>query len=140
MAKQIFAVTSGSYSDYRVNALFSTRAKAQAFIDAVKDSDINSIEAYDLDPPVADLMGRGYVPWHVRMKRNGDVLSTSSEASVYRVESANRTEVNLWGAVNEAQTLVVVCWAKSSDAAIKIANEKRAELIASGKWDVIRKK
>lgn len=52
---RVFAVNSGCYSDYRINGIFSTRAKAQEFMDKCKASeacwnkDFNDIEVYDLD-------------------------------------------------------------------------------------------
>ena len=50
--KKIYMVTSGCYSDYCINAVFSTREKAEEYIDggnAYSDSDI---EEYDLDEPI----------------------------------------------------------------------------------------
>ena len=49
---KIYAVTSGSYSDYGIDAMFSTREKAQEYIDAAKFdeyNEINGITEYDID-------------------------------------------------------------------------------------------
>ena len=58
--KKIYAVNSGSYSDYRVVALFSTPERAQEFMAAVPDSDYNGVEEFELNPDTADLIKRGY--------------------------------------------------------------------------------
>lgn len=54
-----YAVTSGSYFDYRVHRVFSTRARAEAWIGGLSDS--YEIEEMPLDDdsgaPVAQLMG-----------------------------------------------------------------------------------
>ena len=49
---KIYVVTSGCYSDVRIDAMFSTREKAQKYIDAAKFDDwdeINGITEYDID-------------------------------------------------------------------------------------------
>ena len=49
---KIYVVTSGCYSDFHINAMFSTREKAQKYIDAAKFDDwdeINGITEYDID-------------------------------------------------------------------------------------------
>ena len=49
---KIYVVTSGCYSDFHIDAMFSTREKAQKYIDAAKFDDwdeINGITEYDID-------------------------------------------------------------------------------------------
>ena len=50
---KIYVITSGCYSDYRIEAMFSTREKAQKYIDAAKfdswNDDINGIVEWDVD-------------------------------------------------------------------------------------------
>ena len=49
---KIYVVTSGCYSDFHIDAMFSTREKAQKYIDATKFDDwdeINGITEYDID-------------------------------------------------------------------------------------------
>jgi len=70
--KKIYAVNSGSYSDYRVVALFSTPERAQEFMAAVPDSDYNGVEEFELNPDTADLIKRGYSLWLVHMLRDGN--------------------------------------------------------------------
>lgn len=69
MSKRIvYAVSSGSYSDYRVNGIFSTREKAEKFLgtcrasEACWNKDFNDIIEYTLD---ADLAQQDYVRYSV---------------------------------------------------------------------------
>lgn len=136
----IFAASSGSYSDYRVEALFSTKRKAAAHLAAFPHEDWNGIEEYELDPPTADLMARGYQPWRVHMLRDGTVERVWRDDGRYASsydESAvvwKRTKAPAYKGRDVPDALVVCALAKNERAAVKIANERRAEMIASGKW------
>lgn len=46
---KVFIVTSGSYSDYRIEAVFSTKEKAQEYIQNACVDDVNDIEEYEMD-------------------------------------------------------------------------------------------
>lgn len=48
--KKVYLVTSGEYSDYHVDAVFSTRKMAKEYID-IKGTDYG-IEEYDIDIPI----------------------------------------------------------------------------------------
>jgi hypothetical protein len=145
--KMIYAVSEGSYSDYRVSAIFSTKEKAQEFIDTMKkqsDSeydDYNDIEEYQLDPPVADLLGRGYSVYSVLMLRNGNVERVErTDNGSYDISSAGqshiweRTKAPAYRGKNVEDVLHMEVWAKDDKAAVKIVNEKRVQMIAMGEW------
>lgn len=143
VSKTIYAVSRGSYSDYRIVALFSTKAKAQGYIAAVKfDSyDDAEIEEFQLDPDTADLLQRGYSVWRVVMLRDGSTERVDrTDNSQYDVEDAptfhiwERTKAVAYIGKGIPDALVASVWAKSEKAAVKIANEKRAQMIASGEW------
>ena len=96
--KTVYAVSSGSYSDYRVNALFSSKEKAKEFIEVMqKDnpySDYNGIEEYQLDPPTVDLIKRGYSVWNVLMLRDGEVERTrKTDNDKYDVEDVGHCRI-----------------------------------------------
>jgi hypothetical protein len=145
--KMIYAVSEGSYSDYRVSAIFSTKEKAQEFIDTMKkqsDSeydDYNDIEEYQLDPPVADLLGRGYSVYRVLMLKNGNVERVErTDNGSYDISSAGqsriweRTKASAYHGKNVEDALDMKVWARDEKAAVKIVNEKRAQMIAMGEW------
>lgn len=62
MADSVYLVSAGSYSDFEIVAAFSTREKAQAYLDDVNgpegDGPLNKeIEEYALDRPREELPG-----------------------------------------------------------------------------------
>jgi len=46
---KVYIVTSGSYSDYHIEAVFSTKEKAEEYIQNNCDDDVNEIEEYEMD-------------------------------------------------------------------------------------------
>lgn len=140
MKKIIYAVNSGSYSDYRIVALFSTKKAARTYMSAVKDSDYNDIEEYELDPDTADLIRRGYSVWRVRMLRDGTVEKVDrTDNDSYDVQDIGdhiweRTKAPAYKGKGIQDALESTVWAKTEKAAIKIANEHRTQMVALGKW------
>jgi len=144
--KTIYAVSSGSYSDYRVNALFSSKKLAKEFIEAMeKDTiyggDYNDIEEYELDPPTVDFIKRGYSVWNVLMLQDGTVERThKTDNDKYDIGDVGscriweRTKAPAYRGKDILDALNMKVWAKTEQAAIKIVNEKRAQMIAAGKW------
>lgn len=51
MENKVFIVTSGTYSGYTIQAVFSTKEKAQEFINNRGDDGFNEIEEYEMDEP-----------------------------------------------------------------------------------------
>ena len=49
---KVFIVTSGSYSDYQIEAVFSTKEKAEEYIQNACIDDVNDIEEYEMDEQV----------------------------------------------------------------------------------------
>lgn len=139
--KTIYAVNSGCYSDYRIDALFSTRKLAEEFMASVPDGDYNGIEEFELDPPTADLLRRGYSVWDVHMLMNGDTERVDrTDNSKYNVKYASthriweRTKAPAYRGKGNHDILISMVWAKTEAAAIKIVNEKRTQMIAAGEW------
>lgn len=128
--KKIYLVTSGEYSDYGVDAVFTTRKKAQDYIDSLGD-DSNSyydIELYDLDPQ--SLMQREGV-------RIYGVKFNVATGFVYHVWVIDEKYVDLkYLKLNEPWKLQqdhglgygVKVKAKDKDHAIKIVGDIRREL------------
>ena len=48
--KQIFIVTTGEYSDYTIDRVFSTRQKATEYLDTKDDN--YTLEVFDIDEPI----------------------------------------------------------------------------------------
>lgn len=139
--KTIYAVSSGSYSAYRTDALFSSKKLAEEFMAVVKDNDYNDIEEYQIDPPTADLIKRGYSVWRVHMLKDGTterVERTNNEK--YDIRSAGdhviweRTKAPAYEGKGIPDILTSSVWAKTEKLAVKVVNEKRVQMIAAGKF------
>ena len=127
----IYAVSSGSYSDYRINALFSTKAKAQAYIDDATNADDinNNVIEFELDPlpPYFE----NYLS--VEMKKDGTVVEVEDEG---RHQVGNYCRGGVLYAENGVGTyLRYYVAATDRERAIKVTNEVRTQLIALNLWD-----
>lgn len=117
----VWLVTDGCYSDYRVVGVYSTRELAE---EAQKLTGSDSIEAADMDrlperPP-------GLYLWRVCMFRDGHV-SYAGYADAFGVWRREYPQYN--GPWN------FMLWAADREHAIKTANERRVVLLAEGLWD-----
>ena len=123
--KQIFVVTQGDYSDYHIIGIFNSFEKAEIYHQTFKkNDDINPIEEHNLNPYQYELKN-GYKSYTIEMKRNGDIVKITKLSGLQTTEpyvTYNR------------QSMIHICVAKDEKHAIKIANEKRAILIAYNKW------
>ena len=124
----IYLVTSGRYSDYRVIAAFSTLALAREFKETFPSSDYNDVEVYEIDPPDMWHKQNGYILYIVGMSKDGIVESIRG----YPAWGYTPTEHHLHG---KPAKLISVVWAKSLEHAAKIVNEQRTRMIANGEWD-----
>lgn len=150
MPKIIYAVSKGSYSDYSIQALYSTREKAQKFIDesVVKDaqwrnygtpqdyvfehlyisSDSYRIEKYILDPPdEIEPPGLGELTHGFSATielESGDVTDVHD----FSVRDFDYRQNPFWTdkRIDKEQKRFVTCLSKvSKDHAIKLAVEAR---------------
>ena len=115
----IYLVTDGCYSDYRVLCVCSTRELAEEAKKLYMAD--NDIEEYVLDglpehPP-------GMLFYSVRMNAQGDTEIV--ERSAASDES--------WNPSSSGYVAFRV-WAYDDQHAVKIANERRAQLIANNEW------
>jgi len=126
MAK-CYLVTSGEYSDYGVDGAFSSRENAQLWIDAHPRDDRPrfDIEELPLDPLVSELR-EGFRPYLVRMARNGDVSQVGTD------EMPNGSPIDQGFDIH--QNLFMWVLARDVQHAVKIVNEKRAQIIAENRW------
>ena len=128
--KRIWAVSSGSYSDYDVHAVFSSEEKAQAYLDEYKklDSDAD-LESFDFDPPVPQVI----TVTEVIMGKDGTVhqiLKVNENISCNRIGLCSYYASYRYG--NDVAVWVINT--EDEKTAIKAANEKRAQAIAINVW------
>lgn len=119
--RKVFVVTQGDYSDYHILAVFSTREKAEEYAQA-REAEIEEFEL-DAMPTTGEL---GLAWYYVSMDRDGDTHWVACLKD-NQFNNAPRTELG----VNRMSVHVA---AKSKEHAVKIANERRVQLIASGEW------
>lgn len=127
----VYLVTAGSYSDYCVLGVYSTpELAADAKLQFNTDNDV---ETFELDvvpdhPP-------GLFHYNVYMDRNGDTVTDGTRWFPAQVE---RVAVNSayaeWCPYGDGRTVRFAVWATDAVHAVKIANERRVQLIASGEW------
>ncbi len=121
---KVYLVTTGCYSDYKVAGVYSTMKKAE-LARKLAGHDANPIDEFELDaipehPPGMLLFG-------VKMDKDGNVISWKT------CDSESSKSLYEWRPWN-CDLIRFSMWARDSDRAIKIANEKRLMLIASGQW------
>lgn len=123
--KKIYVVTAGEYSDYRIQAVFSEKEIAEKYVKLFKkDSDFR-VEEHDLNPDKEGI-SNGYNPFYVIMTREGECVSVNKDLSCY----FDHGSINVGWDGN----LEVSLFAKDKKHAIKIANEKRLQVIAGNHW------
>lgn len=136
---KVYLVSSGEYSDYSINAAFSTRELAELYIESMGNPQRYSqemmVEEYDLDANETHIR-EGFHPYRVKMDRNGNTL----ECRLDDWDSAVSGKVSLvsfgyyHGQPSPKKVLCASCVAKDEQHAVKIANEKRTQMIATGEW------
>jgi hypothetical protein len=106
--RTIYIVTSGEYSDYRIDAVFSTKENAEAHIKMFFNEDSWStpeIEEYIIDQFVNEIRV-GKIPISVRMKKNGDVVDVKKDDSFYGVKYNSEKNFDFH------KNLLLTVWAK----------------------------
>lgn len=166
---KIYVVTQGDYSDYGIEAVFSTEEKAKAYcrlhntnqedgVSALNYRQEFCVEEYELDPEVPP-MPKGKVGFLVYMSKDGEVsvvrrrsiaeaikyegqiwfsgLHPDGMCSTYsnRFYPSSKDEEETGKYLNETEFLHVSgVLARDEQHAIKIVNEKRAQLLALNRW------
>ncbi len=126
MEKKVYVVTQGQYSDMTIEAVFTTRKKAQAFID--NEGDMNEeIEEFELDKnlrPLSTIL----TPC---MERNGDVrMVLKRRDSPTNAESARVISSYMSDQLYLRCDIVT----DSEERAIKVCNERRIQILAENRW------
>jgi len=147
----VYAVTSGSYSDYRVHAVYSTKEKAEEAINLAETSQWMQydIEERELDPPIntnPSTLRRYYVNLYISKVAG---VSDRTETSASHVglggwgeDVTDAGENYLFFPWHDSYSSSVVrlfgyrflCTVVSDDEeqAIKVANERRIMAVANG--------
>ena len=138
----IWVIEKGSYSDYRVVGVYSTKEGAElvcARINGEGSYEPATVAEWPLDPGV-EAINQGLAPFTVWMLRDG----TTEKCVQYDddFEYTFNDSLTIWrrsGAPAYRGQHVQDCltgrvFAKDSIHAIKIVNERRVQMIANGEW------
>ena len=132
---KVFVVTSGSYSDYGIDAIFTTRELAQSFIDAFEADKWHEmdIEEWDLDPNKTHLK-QNRKPYFLRINKKGDVSDLRLADSAYGFkQDMPEAEISY---THNLEWMNINCFADDENHAVKIAGEKRSQILAANIWGV----
>lgn len=131
----IYLVTSGQYSDYGVDAVFSTREAAVAFAAEVREPSYEArvVEVYTLDDPTGATSSHRR-PWRVQLYyATGDAIEAKAEQHWYLDETVDEEDKAWVGpntyfdGPNGPTRFVVTVMAETEEQAIKAANERRVQ-------------
>ena len=137
--KQIFAVCSGLYSDWGIDAMFSTQEFAEEYIKFNENvvPDKQSITIYEIDPEFTQ--EKEDLGFKIFMDKQGNTYNDLL-ANEFRTFEAGKIK-GTWTYSDEEEInfdreiLVFHIITKTHEQAIKIANEKRLQIIAGNQWD-----
>ncbi len=123
---KVWIVTSGEYSDYEIEAVFSTKGLAEDYIQKMNGaglgSSYNDIEGWELDLPIPP------IGWHVYMSSDGGTSSTW--LSKLREGESGFQGFDLYSPPH----LLWIVKTLDRERAIKVVNEKRVQILALNIW------
>lgn len=129
---KIYSVSKGEYSDYKVMALYSNKEYAEGICNRIRryyKYDRPFVEEFTLDENL-EILKKGYNIYFLRMDREGNASGIEITGDIDNIGD--------WG-FDIHNKLYMYVLAKDEKHAIKIVNDKRAELIANNEWEVTRK-
>jgi len=119
---KVYIVTSGEYSDYQIQAVFSTEEKAQEWIGNNKDEEI---EEYELDK--AD---ERYHYIEVGMRKDGTLALAPEVHWGQKLRPSYHTELS----PRRGELLFWYVQTQDMERAVKVINEKRVQILAANAW------
>jgi hypothetical protein len=142
--KKVYVLTSGAYSDYRIQAIFSTMENAKEAMHLFNGDEESDIEEFELDPKIDginihEMFAIGLNTWTIGMLYDGNVVFCRERNRTI----ADFKEKNIWWSTRKLEKpesiymeklMCISVIARSREHAIKIANEKRAIIIANNEW------
>lgn len=120
----LYVVAAGEYSDQRIVAIFSNKAKAEEYVTMFNNDVQFSSDKADVEEWTLDIGKDSWVSTNVRMARDGTVKDTWTSWETFGRDW-------IWD-VNDN-----LVWTVDTDdiqRAIKVTNEKRVQLIAEDNW------
>lgn len=150
----VYAVSTGEYSDYGIECIFSTKEKAQEYIKLTNEyssrGDFNDIEEFELDPSIQipHIHKFKHFFWG-EMDKDGNLLSPISKTYL-DIRTMNNKQENFNFSIYHPSSIygydpsrypnidtVVLNFtvnANNEEHAQKIMGEKRSKLIRENRW------
>jgi hypothetical protein len=123
----IFVVTSGDYSDYKIDGIFTEKNTAKDFINMFNHTyNEMRIEEHLLNPKKYEI-DNNYNCYFVRMKKDGECTGINIKDNSYDVFEDNH-------GFDIKNNMYKTVFAKDEKHAIKIVNDVRTQVLASNKW------
>ncbi|MCP5060026.1 MAG: hypothetical protein GY937_25265 [bacterium] len=136
--QKVWTLESGSYSDYTVHGVYSTKAKAELVASALTGNwSVFDIVEQDMDPLVEELEA-GMHLYDVLMDSKGHVerVSIDAEPATYTAQDGctwwKRSTAPAYRGKGVLDAVRGHIWAADEGHAIKIANEYRVRHLAKG--------
>lgn len=122
MAKKVYVVTSGCYSDYRIERVFSTKELADDFCDRY-DNDYQVVE-YELDGEMPPREEKVFSIW--MQLDNKEVFSVSTR----NIKERDYVHIGVTQNIYKIKYIEFCILSDSKERAIKVASERFGEVIA----------
>ena len=125
----VYVVTEGTYSDYHICGIFTTQENAEEYISVFFKDDRWSeyrIEEHDLNPYMAKFE-EGLKPYFVRIDKEGKIDKV--ETTRFTDDQTHKVRFSSFN-----EYMIVYCWARDPEHAIKIAGERRTRVLAADAW------
>ena len=121
---KVYVVTCGVYSDYEICAVFLDEGLAQNYV-AVHSKCSSGDGKAEIEEYIADEFSTVWTTTLIHMKRDGTVISKSS---------CFMGKPGFWCFSLDGQELVWMVKTENEERAIKVTNEKRAQILALDLW------
>jgi len=139
----ILVVTEGAYSDFRVVALFDEEHRKEAELIAAQFAD-GRVGEMELNPELPkELYSEEYKFYRVAMKYDGTSIYShkhywepdeDKDRVGFFLTNDTIWQNNIKYVTNGYHVMITRVWARDEKHAVKIANERRAMIIAANEW------
>ena len=124
----VWVIEQGEYSDYRVVGVYTSREKAELVAKALRPTwgDKPTVTQWPLNPAL-EQVNTGLGQFNVTIKRDGTVQFVG-------VHDFSGMPMEDDFQLGRGGYLTAKVWARDKKHAVKIVNERRAQMIANGEW------
>lgn len=125
---KVYVVTAGSYSDYHIVSIFTDKKVANKFN---KEMLLNENSVLTMKTDVIPKTPVGRYPYLVQMKYDGTFVRIDRKSYDCFVPCVY---ITTFGGKDDFNQMHACVWAKDEKHAVKIASEKRTQMIAKNEW------